>query len=95
MNKEKINETLKTILDPELFIDVVTLGLIYNIEDNNGEIKLTMTLTSPMCPYGPELLESIKLKLSTLEEVKSVDINLVFEPPWKPSEELKLMMGLE
>jgi metal-sulfur cluster biosynthetic enzyme len=65
MNKEKINEALKTIIDPELFIDIITLGLVYDIEENNGDIKITMTLTSPMCPYGPELLENIKLIILT------------------------------
>ena len=54
-----------------------------------------MTLTSPMCPFGPELINDIKLKLKTIEGIKEVRVDLVFEPVWQPSEELKLMLGVE
>ena len=86
---------LKKINDPEIQIDVYTLGLIYNLEIIDNSIKLKMTFTSPMCPYGPWLMNDIKTKLKGMEGVKNVDIELVFEPPWQPSSEVKMMLGIE
>ena len=94
--KEKVIEVLKTVNDPEIGLDIYTLGLIYYItinEDNSVIIK--MTFTSPMCPYGPALLADVKNKVTSVDGVKSVDIELVFEPVWKPSKEVKLMLGIE
>jgi len=95
MNKEKIIEVLKTVIDPEILVDIYTLGLIYNIEEDNGSINIRMTLTSPMCPFGPELINDVKLKLGVIEGIKEVKVDLVFEPVWQPSDELKLMLGVE
>ena len=95
MNKEKIIEVLKTVIDPEILVDIYTLGLIYNIEEDNGSINIRMTLTSPMCPFGPELINDVKLKLGVIEGIKEVKVDLVFEPVWQPSDELKLMLGVK
>ncbi len=95
IEREKIIEMLKKINDPEIQIDVYTLGLIYNLEIIDNSIKLKMTFTSPMCPYGPWLMNDIKTKLKGMEGVKNVDIELVFEPPWQPSSEVKMMLGIE
>jgi len=95
MNKEKIIEVLKTVVDPELFIDIYKLGLIYNIDIVDGKVNITMTLTSPMCPFGPQLIEEVKDKVEKLDGVNDVNIELVFEPVWQPSDELKLELGVE
>jgi metal-sulfur cluster biosynthetic enzyme len=78
-------DALKTVVDPELFINVVDLGLIYNIEQSDeGAVKVEMTLTSPACPAGPQIVHQSKLALEKLEGVTAVDIRLVMTPPWTP-----------
>ena len=94
VNKNDIIEVLKKIVDPEINIDVWTLGLIYSIEENDNKTKIIMTLTSPMCPYGPQLIEEITSKVSALEGVKSVDIEVTFDPPWNPPEDLRALLGV-
>ena len=92
--KEEVIEVLKKIEDPEIHIDIWTLELIYNVDVNDDKIKVKMTFTSPMCPYGPQLVEEIKTKVSEVNGVKDVDIEVVFDPPWKPSEELRATLGV-
>ncbi|HLC85744.1 MAG TPA: metal-sulfur cluster assembly factor [Candidatus Nanoarchaeia archaeon] len=92
---KQVVETLKKINDPEIQLDVYTLGLIYNIEIVEDKVNLRMTFTSPMCPYGPWLMQDIKTKVGTIEGVKEVNIELVFEPVWQPSQEVKIMLGME
>jgi metal-sulfur cluster biosynthetic enzyme len=85
---EKINilEKLAPIQDPEMGIGIVDLGLIYNVEVENGkDVKITMTLTTPACPYGPELLTVIEKEVRDMGASK-VDIELVWDPPWDPEE---------
>lgn len=93
-------EDVKKILeahveDPELGIDIVTLELVYDvniIDDKTVEIK--MTFTSPMCPFGPELVADVKKQLMHHLEFDSVIVDVVFDPPWKPSDELKAALGI-
>jgi len=93
--EESVRKALKEVIDPELRIDVVTLGLIYNIEsDKEGNVKIKMTFTSMMCPYGPAMVEDVKEKTIGVEEVKTVEVEVVFEPPWEPTEELKASLGI-
>ena len=92
--KEEVIEVLKTINDPEIQIDVWTLELIYDIKIENNTIKIKMTFTTPMCPYGPMLLEEIRARLRDIKNVKDVDIEVTFEPPWKPSDELRATLGI-
>jgi len=92
--KEEVIEVLKKIEDPEIHIDIWTLELIYNVDVNDDKIKVKMTFTSPMCPYGPQLVEEIKTKVSEVNGVKGVDVEVVFDPPWKPSEELRATLGV-
>ncbi len=94
MNKDKIIELLKTINDPEIGIDIYSLGLIYDVKLENNNIKVLMTLTTPMCPYGPQLISEVNDKLKALESIKEVEVELTFEPLWKPSEEIKASLGL-
>ena len=94
VTKEEVIESIKTVIDPELFIDIWTLGLIYDIVIEESAIKIDMTFTSIACPAGPQLVDEVKQKLSALEGVESVSVKVVFQPPWEPSEELQGMLGI-
>lgn len=92
--KEEIIETAKTCKDPELGIDIWTLGLIYEVtlQDDGANASIKMTFTSPMCPYGPQIVEEFKKKLNERGIIPIVEI--VFSPPWQPSEEVKEILGI-
>ena len=95
VSREDIIQVLKSVIDPEVFLDVWTMGLIYNIDiQADGKVKLTMTFTSVACPAGPQLVGEIKEKLAALPEITETEVEIVFQPPWQPSEDLKLMLGL-
>ncbi len=85
--KEEIIAVLKPIQDPEIRVGVVDLGLIYdvNIEDD-GTVQVKMTLTTPACPYGEMLLAMVHREVEKLENVSSVKVTLVWDPPWDPNE---------
>jgi len=79
----KIVEELKTIFDPEIPVNIYELGLIYEIIiDDNFKVEVKMTLTSPNCPMVDDLLNEINTKVKNIEGVKSVVLNIVFDPPW-------------
>ncbi|MEM3373652.1 MAG: metal-sulfur cluster assembly factor [Candidatus Woesearchaeota archaeon] len=114
--RDKVVDVLKRVDDPELGLDVYTLGLIYKLDIkenkktskleksnktkeknsfNKYRVEITMTFTTPLCPYGPMLMDLIESAIK--EEVKEIDtvkIEITFEPPWQPSEELKTALGL-
>ena len=96
--KEKIIVEVKKIYDPEIPVNIYELGLIYDIlieKDNN--VKINMTLTSPNCPVAESLPKEVKDSKMTIKEVKNVDLNLVWEPPWDKSmmtESAKLELNL-
>lgn len=90
--KEQIIERLKTVKDPELGIDVWTLGLIYKIETGAEGIDILMTLTSPFCPFAEELIQSVEKSLTPLSS--EVRVNITFEPAWEPTQELREMLGV-
>ncbi len=77
-------EALKNVIDPELMINVVDLGLIYAVEEDEGKVTVDMTLTSPACPAGPQLVQQAKMALENLEDVSEAEIKLVMAPPWSP-----------
>lgn len=95
--EEKIVKMLKTVYDPEIPVNVYDLGLIYKIDlDDNACLRLDMTLTAPNCPAADFILEDIRMKLESIDGIKSVDVNLVFEPEWNQdmmAEEAKLELG--
>ncbi len=95
--EEAIVAMLKTVYDPEIPVNVYDLGLIYKIDvDDNNHVCIEMTLTAPNCPAADFLVEDVRMKVESVEGVKSVDINLVFEPEWNKdmlSEEAKLELG--
>ncbi|MCZ2258998.1 metal-sulfur cluster assembly factor [Sporosarcina sp. G11-34] len=81
--KESMMGALENVIDPELGIDIVNLGLVYDVElSEEGTSKVTMTLTSMGCPMGPQIVENIKQELIELPEVKEVDVNIIWNPPW-------------
>ena len=88
ITEEAARETLKQVIDPELFVNVVDLGLIYLVEvqeaGDKTDIKIEMTLTSPACPAGPQLISQSQQVLGALEGVGNVEIKLVMVPPWSP-----------
>ncbi|MGB0254661.1 MAG: SUF system Fe-S cluster assembly protein [Flavobacteriaceae bacterium] len=94
---EKIVRVLKTIYDPEIPVDIYELGLIYDVfvnEDN--DVKVLMTLTTPNCPVAESLPQEVKEKIRELDEVNEVELELTFDPPWTRdlmSEEAKLELG--
>ena len=94
---EKIVGTLKTIFDPEIPVDIYELGLIYDVLVNdNSEVKIIMTLTTPNCPVADSLPKEVEDKVKLLGEVSDAKVELTFEPPWTRdlmSEEAKLELG--
>ena len=96
--EERIIAVLKTVYDPEIPVDIYNLGLIYNVDCSEaGDVVIDMTLTAPNCPMADYIVEDAEQKVSSIEGIKSVKINLVFEPEWDRnmmSEEAKLELGL-
>lgn len=93
---EEVEEALTNVIDPELGLDFVELGLIYGIEVSGGDVLVTFTLTSPGCPIGPQVSEQIVEFVGELEDVDSVDSTMTFQPPWTPermSEDAKFALG--
>lgn len=81
--KEKIIEQIKTVYDPEIPVDIWELGLVYEIDiEDNGLAKIKMTLTTPMCPVADSLPMEIQEKVSTVDGVTDVDLQVVFDPQW-------------
>ncbi len=99
-SKEDIIESLKPIIDPELGISIVDLGLIYDVEpdDEKKAVRVKMTLTSPACPVGPQIMGAIHSQCLQLEDVDDVDLQLVWTPPWDPrtmaTEDVRMMLGI-
>jgi FeS assembly SUF system protein len=97
--KEKIIESLKGVYDPEIGLDIVNLGLIYDINiSEEGEVDIKMTLTTPGCPLAGSVEEAVRTVVSAIDEVKDVNVELVWDPPWNPSmmsEEAKQILGIE
>ncbi|MBI3996919.1 MAG: metal-sulfur cluster assembly factor [Candidatus Omnitrophica bacterium] len=102
VTEDQVMTALKPIEDPELHLGLVDLGLIYGVDiyphPEGDEVKLTMTFTSPFCPYGPQLKSVVQRTLTTIPGVKSGVVNIVFTPPWDPrtmaSEECKIALGI-
>ena len=95
---ENIIEALKTVFDPEIPVDIYELGLVYDVQiSEDGDVKVVMTLTTPNCPVAESLPQEVKEKVAAVENVKSVDLELTFEPSWNKdmmSEEAKFELGI-
>ena len=84
VTEEQAREALKQVEDPELGLNIVDLGLVYDVEVEGSNINVRMTLTSPGCPVGPQILNGSKMVLQDLEGVEEVNVELVWEPFWSP-----------
>lgn len=77
-------DALKTVIDPELFVNIVDLGLVYELSQEDGKVTVEMTLTSPACPAGPQIISQAKAALENFDEVEEAEIQLTMSPPWTP-----------
>ena len=75
-------------------IVIWTLELVYEVKVENDKVYIKMTFTTPMCPYGPMLLDEVRAKVSEIKGIKEVDVEVTFDPPWQPSEELRATLGV-
>ena len=93
---EEVRDALTNVIDPELGLDFVELGLVYDVEVEDGDVNITFTLTSPGCPIGPQVTEQMEEFVGELEGVREVKTNMTFNPPWTPdmmSEDAKFALG--
>jgi metal-sulfur cluster biosynthetic enzyme len=93
---EDVEDALSNVIDPELGLDFVELGLIYGVEIDGGNVHVTFTLTTPACPIGPQVTEQIDEFVSEIDGVEQVTSAMVFDPPWTPdkmSEDAKFALG--
>jgi metal-sulfur cluster biosynthetic enzyme len=96
VNEEEITEALSNVIDPELGLDFVELGLVYDVAVDGGTVNITFTLTTPACPIGPQVSEQMKEFVGDVEGVEEVVPTMVFTPPWTPdkmSEDAKFALG--
>jgi len=98
-NLEDVEEAMRDVVDPELGINVVDLGLVYEIKiGDDSNVKITMTLTAPACPVAGDIVRDVQEKVEALPDVMDCHVNLTFDPPWtkdRMSEAAKLALGLE
>jgi metal-sulfur cluster biosynthetic enzyme len=93
---DDVNDALANVIDPELGLDFVELGLIYEVEVDGAGVLVTFTLTSPGCPIGPQVTDQIKEYVGELDGVEEVNTTMTFSPPWTPdmmSEDAKFALG--
>ncbi|MDP9378473.1 MAG: metal-sulfur cluster assembly factor [Actinomycetota bacterium] len=96
VDEEAVTEALTNVIDPELGLDFVELGLIYGVDVDGSKVSVTFTLTTPACPIGPQISEQIEEFVGELEGVEEVTSSMVFTPPWSPdkmSEDAKFALG--
>ena len=96
VDEDEVIEALSNVIDPELGLDFVELGLVYGVEIDGGTVNITFTLTTPACPIGPQVSEQMKEFVGEVEGVEDVVPNMVFTPPWTPekmSEDAKFALG--
>jgi metal-sulfur cluster biosynthetic enzyme len=93
---DDVLDALSNVIDPELGLDFVELGLVYGVEVDGGDVRVTFTLTTPACPIGPQVTEQMEEFVGELEGVETVECEMVFVPPWSPekmSEDAKFALG--
>jgi len=84
ITEKQIRDALKGVKDPELHLDLVVLGLVYDIEIEDDDVKATISLTSPLCPVAGQIVEDAKKAIEGVEGVGSAEVQLTFDPPWTP-----------
>ena len=98
LTKEKVLEALSNVYYPEIPIDIVNLGLVYDVEIDGDVVNLKMTMTSPGCPSAREIILESQTLVSELDEVKEANVEVVWDPPWTPekmSDEARASMGID
>lgn len=93
---DEVMDALRNVYDPEIGINIVDLGLVYDLRQENGQVAIDMTLTSMGCPAGPMLVQQIEEVLAGLDGVDGVSVQLIWNPPWSPSlmsEDAKMELG--
>ena len=96
LTEDDVFEALEEVIDPELGLDFVSLGLVYGVEIEGEEVNVTFTLTTPACPIGPQVSEQMKEFVGDLPGVGAVHPKMIFDPPWTPemmSEDAKFALG--
>ena len=97
INKEEIIKCIKTVMDPEIPINLYDLGLIYSIKNSNNNILIEMTLTNPNCPVAGQMPENVAKSVERINGLRSIEVKLVWEPPWNKSlmsEDAKLALDI-
>jgi metal-sulfur cluster biosynthetic enzyme len=84
VTEKEVRKALRKVKDPELNLDVVVLGLVYDVEVNDSHVRVNMSLTSPMCPAATQIIEDAKAAVLGIEGIESADVELTFTPPWSP-----------
>ncbi|MGW8266160.1 MAG: metal-sulfur cluster assembly factor [Longimicrobiales bacterium] len=82
--EKDIRNALKTVKDPELHLDLVTLGLVYDIQVQDAHVKAIISLTTPMCPVAGEIVDQARLAIAKVDGVEKAEVELTFDPPWTP-----------
>ena len=98
VTKDEVMEILTEVYDPDLGISIVDLGLVYDVRINGEAVEVDMTLTSPACPYGPQMMGDVNFAVKRMDGVEKVDVELVWDPPWsmeRISPEIRLDLGLD
>jgi metal-sulfur cluster biosynthetic enzyme len=93
---EAVYEALEEVIDPELGLDFVSLGLVYDVDIEGGEVYITFSLTTPACPIGPQVTEQMREFVGEVDGVEKVHPKMVFDPPWSPemmTEDAKFALG--
>ena len=98
LNKDKIIDALKEVYDPEIPVNIVDLGLIYDVDINGTDVDVKMTLTAAGFGMGPYIAQQAEWAISELEDVEDVNVDIVFDPPWDPeriTEDGKKLLGID
>ena len=98
LTREEVLEALKDVYDPEIPVNVVDLGLVYDLKVDDGDVDIKMTLTFAGCGMGPYIAQQAEWRIAEIDEVEDVNVEMVYEPPWTPdliSEDGKKLLGLD
>ena len=98
MTKEKVYEALRDVYDPEIPVNIVDLGLVYEVDINEGDVEVKMTLTAAGCGMGPYIAQQAEWAISEVDGVEDVTVELVFDPPWNPeriTDDGKKLLGID
>ncbi len=94
---EQLIDALRQVIDPELMVNIVDLGLIYAVNQTDNKVAVEMTLTSPACPAGPQLVQQAKMALERLEDIEEATVQITLSPPWTPermTDDARDMLGI-